>query len=158
MKEGLNTKVHFNDKPTQGFLTKKGQKWYFKKSMWSYFMNFAHNCKSMSFSTYHIFTSFTIVFEAKNRVLLNTLRPRQNCHHFADDIFKCIFLNENVWISLKISLKFVPIVQINNIPALDLITAWRRPGDKPLSEPMIGCLLTQICVTRLQWVNNRIYV
>ena len=26
----------------------------------------------------------------------------------ADDIFKCIFLNENVWISIKISLKFVP--------------------------------------------------
>ena len=28
--------------------------------------------------------------------------------HFADDIFKCIFLNEKVCISLKISLKFVP--------------------------------------------------
>ena len=28
--------------------------------------------------------------------------------HFSDDIFKCIFLNENVWISIKISLKFVP--------------------------------------------------
>ena len=25
----------------------------------------------------------------------------------ADDIFKCIFLNENIWISIKISLKFV---------------------------------------------------
>ena len=22
---------------------------------------------------------------------LNALRPRQNCHHFADDIFKCVF-------------------------------------------------------------------
>ena len=49
---------------------------------------------------------------------INTLRPRQNCHHFANDIFKCIFLNENVWPSLKISLKFVPEVRINNIPAL----------------------------------------
>ena len=38
--------------------------------------------------------------------------------NFPDDIFKCIFLNENVLISLKISLKFVPNVQINNIPAL----------------------------------------
>ena len=28
--------------------------------------------------------------------LINTLRPRQNCRHFPDDIFKCIFLNENV--------------------------------------------------------------
>ena len=85
--------------------------------------------------------------------VINTLRPRQNCHHFADDIFKCIFLNENVLISLKISLKFVPMVQINNIPALVLIMAWRRPGDKPLSEPMMVCLLTQICVTRPQWVK-----
>ena len=27
---------------------------------------------------------------------------------FADDIFKCIFLNENIWISINISLIFVP--------------------------------------------------
>ena len=38
----------------------------------------------------------------------NTFRLRQNSHHFSDDVFKCIFLNENVWISNKISLKFVP--------------------------------------------------
>ena len=48
----------------------------------------------------------------------NTLRPRKNYHYFADDIFKCIFLNENIWISIKISLKFVPKGQINNIPTL----------------------------------------
>ena len=27
---------------------------------------------------------------------VNTLRPRQNGRHFPDDIFTCIFLNENV--------------------------------------------------------------
>ena len=32
--------------------------------------------------------------------------------------------------------------------------AWRRPGDKPLSEPMMVSLMTHICVTRPQWVNN----
>ena len=32
--------------------------------------------------------------------------------------------------------------------------AWRRPGDKPLSEPMMDSLLTHICVTRPQWVNS----
>ena len=31
--------------------------------------------------------------------------------------------------------------------------AWRRPGDKPLSEPRMESLLTHICVTRPQWVN-----
>ena len=36
-----------------------------------------------------------------------TLRPRQNGRYFADDISKCIFLNENIWISVKISLKFI---------------------------------------------------
>ena len=67
--------------------------------------------------------------------VFNTLRPRQNGRHFADDIFECIFLNENVWIPVKISLKFIPKGPINNIPALVQIMAWRRPGDKPLSEP-----------------------
>ena len=83
----------------------------------------------------------------------NSLRPRRNRRHFADDIFKCIFLNANEWISLRISLKFVPKVRIYNIPSLVQIMAWRRPGDKPLSEPRVVSLLTHICVTRPQWVN-----
>ena len=70
----------------------------------------------------------------------DTLRPRQNGRNFADDTFKCIFLNENVWIPIKISLKFVMKGPINNIPALVQIIAWRRQGDKPLSEPMMVSL------------------
>ena len=31
--------------------------------------------------------------------------------------------------------------------------AWRRPGDKPLFEPMMINLVTHICVTRPQWVT-----
>ena len=50
-------------------------------------------------------------------------------------------------------MKFVPKGLINNIPALVQIMAWRRPGDKPLSEPMEVSLLTHICITRPQWVN-----
>ena len=74
----------------------------------------------------------------------------------ADDIYKSIFLSENVQISLKISLKFVPQVRIriNNIPGLVQIMAWRRSGDKPLSQPMIVSLLTHICVTRPHWVEK----
>ena len=86
-------------------------------------------------------------------IQINTLRPRPNGRYFADDTFKCIFLNENAWTSLKISLKFVPKVRINNIPALVQIMAWRRPGDKPLSEPMMVNLLTHIGVTRPQWAK-----
>ena len=84
----------------------------------------------------------------------NSLRPRQNGRHFPDDIFKCIFFNENVWNSLKISWKFVPNNWINYIPALVQIMAWRRSGDKPLSGPMMVILPRHICVTRPQWVNT----
>ena len=84
---------------------------------------------------------------------INTLRPRRNEQNFADDIFKRIFFNENVWILIKISLKFVPKGPINNIPALVQIMAWRRSGDKPLSEPMMVSLPTHICVTRPQCVK-----
>ena len=83
----------------------------------------------------------------------NTLRPRQNGRHFADDTFKRIFMNENVRISINISLKCVPKCLINNIPALVQIMAWRWPGNKPLSEPMMVSLPTHICVTRPLWVN-----
>ena len=57
---------------------------------------------------------------------INSLRPWPTRRHFADDIFKCIFENENEWISPRISLKFVPKVRINNIPALVQIKALRR--------------------------------
>ena len=79
-----------------------------------------------------------------------TLRPRQDGPRFAD-IFKWIFFNEIMWISIKILLKFVPSGPVNNIPALVQIMAWRRPSDKPLSEAMKVSLLTHICVN--QWVN-----
>ena len=75
---------------------------------------------------------------------LNTLRPRQNGRDFTDDIFKCIFLNENIHILIKISLKFVHKGPINNIPALVQIMAWHRPGDKPLSELMMVNLPSHI--------------
>ena len=94
-----------------------------------------------------------LVAEAeKNRsfTVFNTLRPRQNGRRFADDTFKRIFLNENVRISIKISMKFVPKGPIDNNPALVQIMAWCRSGDKPSSEPMMVSLLTHICVTRPQ--------
>ena len=82
---------------------------------------------------------------------INTLRPRQNGRHFADDTFKRIFLNDNVRISIRIPLKFVLYGPIYCIPALVQIMAWRRPGDKPLSEPMMVWLPTHICFTRPQY-------
>ena len=72
-----------------------------------------------------------------NQSNINSLRLKQNKRHFADDVFKCNFLNENVWILTKISLQFVPKGPFNNIPALVQIMARRWTGDRPLSEPMM---------------------
>ena len=60
------------------------------------------------------------------------LRPRRNGRHFQTTFSNAFFLNENVWISIKTSLKVVHKSLINNIPTLDQIMALRRPGDKPL--------------------------
>ena len=85
---------------------------------------------------------------------VNTFRPRHNGRHSADNIFKCIFTNDNVWILLNISLTFVPKGQISNIPAFVQKMAWCRSSSKPLSEPVKVCLLSHILVTRPQWVNK----
>ena len=81
---------------------------------------------------------------------------RQNGRHFPDNIFNCIFLNETVLILITFSPKFVSRGLINNIPALVPIMAWRRPGDKPLPEPMMASLLMHICITRPQWVKHMV--
>ena len=96
------------------------------------------------------------VLWVSNQLTVNTLRPRQNGRYFADDTFKRIFLNENVGISITISLTFVPKGPINKIPALVQVMAWRQPGNKPLTEQMMVRLLTHICVTRSHWVITRV--
>ena len=81
-----------------------------------------------------------------------------NCKY----IFSCTLTNWGqdkmdaiVWILLlKISLKFVAKLRIDNIQALIQIMAWRRPGEKPLSEPMLVSSLTHICITQPQWVKR----
>ena len=51
-------------------------------------------------------------------------------------------------------MKFVTKGLINNIPALVQKMAWRRPGDKPLSELMMVSLPTHICLIRPQLVKS----
>ena len=58
--------------------------------------------------------------------MVNTLRPRQDGRRFPDDIFKYIFLNEILWISIKISLKFVPRGPINNVGSDNGLAPARR--------------------------------
>ena len=55
----------------------------------------------------------------------------------ADDNLKCIFLNENDRILIRISLKFIPKSAIDSKPALVQVMAWRQIGAKPLPESML---------------------
>ena len=64
----------------------------------------------------YIIKSFSIIIILRTKILL--MRPKQNGRHFADDTFKRIFMKENVRISIKVSLKFVPKGKINNVPTL----------------------------------------
>ena len=91
------------------------------------------------------------MFKPGGSVCINTLRPIQNDCQFPD-IFKCHFLKENKYISIKIRLEF-PKGPIHNIPVLVQIIDWRRPGEKPLAKPTMVSLLTHICITRCQCVN-----
>ena len=65
---------------------------------------------------------------------INSSPPAQNGCQFADNIFKCIYVNENFCILLQISLMFLPKGLINNKSALVQVMAWRKTGHKPLPE------------------------
>ena len=88
-----------------------------------------------------VFTGQTRMLVPLSRVLFcsnfDTFRPTENGGHFPDDTFMCIFLNENAWISIKISVQFIPKGPISKIPVLAQIMGWRRTGEKPLSEAMM---------------------
>ena len=75
--------------------------------------------------------ALSIITDTVNSSLLDKMAA-----NLADNIFKCIFLNENDRILIKVSLKYIPRTQIDNTPALVQVMAWRRTGDKPLPEPV----------------------
>ena len=67
----------------------------------------------------------------------NSSLPEQNDRHFADEISKCIFMNETFRILIRISLNFIPRGPIDSKWTLVQVIAWRRIGDKPLPEPKL---------------------
>ena len=84
-----------------------------------------------------------------NTYYLNTLRPRWNVRHFADSIFKCIFIYEKVSMLIQISLNFIPKSPIYIKAALVQIMVWHRT----VANKWRPSLLTHICVTRPWWVK-----
>ena len=106
----------------------------------------------------HCVRTFGYVDHCHTELTLTHWVLRQNGSHFRRHFqmhfleWKCMNFDK------KNPLKFVPKGPINNIPALVQIMAWRRPGDKLLSEPMMVSLLTHICVTWLQWVKRHRHI
>ena len=72
----------------------------------------------------------------KTSAFINTLRPKQNGRHFADDIVMFISMNENFWILNKISLTYVPYGAIDNMAALTNLTNAGAPSGLSL---LAGC-------------------
>ena len=86
-------------------------------------------------------------------------RPGRNRRKFSDDIFKCIFLNKNVLILIKILLKFILYGPINNIPPLVQIMAWCRPGniiwtnDNYFTEAYVSLCLNELMYSLLLYLT-----
>ena len=78
---------------------------------------------------------FLYVYEA-NIWMIETLRHLQNYRHFIDDI-QYIFLKGDVFILIKISLRFLPRSLMPNSVALVQVMPWHRTGHKPFPEPMM---------------------
>ena len=69
---------------------------------------------------------------------------------FSDDIFKHIFSDKNVGISIQISIKSVTKGTMKNTPEFVQIMAWRRTAPSHYLNQWWLCLLTLICVARLR--------
>ena len=93
------------------------------------------------FTAVGVYFGCSVVYWTVIRSIYNIINssppPGQNAATFADDIFQHIFMNENVKISIRISLKFVPKGPIDDKSALVQVMAWRRTGDKSLPETML---------------------
>ena len=78
---------------------------------------------------------------------------RDEMNNISQTTFSNVFSSMKMFqFRLKFHWRLFPRVQLTI--ALVQIMAWRRSGDKPLSEPMIVRLPTHICTTRPQWVTT----
>ena len=68
------------------------------------------------------------------QVGFGTMRPGQDGWHFAGNIFKCLFLNENFCLLI---FNLLPLGSIDNMSYVVQVLAWRWTGSKPLSELMM---------------------
>ena len=72
----------------------------------TYFELFIGECERVIRDEYETQDVLILLFYV--HIHVNSLPPEQNGHHFANDMFKCMFLNENIRISINISLTIDP--------------------------------------------------
>ena len=77
------------------------------------------------------------VWKIVKLLIFNTLGHEQNSRHFADDIFKYIFLTENVCVLIHFFWFFFHKGPIENMPSLVPVMALRRTANKLLPEQML---------------------
>ena len=83
------------------------------------------------------------LWSVRNYNCLNISRPGQNGRYFVDGFFWCIFLNKNIRILIRFSLKFIPKGPIDDKPVMDQIMVWHR-----------CCVQTTICI----WTRYIYYI
>ena len=132
----LNFKQHF-ERPICD--TQLNEQSYDIDYQWNDWFPWKQQIKSKPQASLSLFLLCTMWWYVGILIAFTTLRVIQNGHHFADDMFNCIFLNEYLWILDEISLKYIPLGLIDNIAALLQILACRLFGAKPLSEAMVVC-------------------
>ena len=99
-----------------------------------------HHVASLHLASIHRLTLCEKLRRSSSKT--KTLRTsRKFCSKYTlSDIFKCISLKENFWLSNKISLKYVLYGLIGNKPVFVQIMAWHWAWDRPLSEPVMSLL------------------
>ena len=94
---------------------------------WRKFHQKWHSVAVLYYESHYLIDSVAGPFISRKSInyilVVNTFRPRQNYRHFAYHIFKSIFPNENISISISISLNFASKCQIHNILALVQVKA-----------------------------------
>ena len=100
----------------------------------------------------------TSLYESYRKSGFLTHPPDKMAAILADDIFKCIFQNENDSIPIQISLKFVPVDPINNSPASNKRQAIFWTNADPIHWRIFATLSVAINKTVLAEFTITIYV
>ena len=88
------------------------------ESVWNYFEgHFELNGDGSPYVIIHCVPAWRLLMQWPS-AYINTLKMRQSDRHFADNVFKCISLNENLRNVIQVSLKFVRKIRNRNKPVL----------------------------------------